>query len=76
MSPRQLPKRVIRVRNREIFLRRFFDGETTEIPQFYIDRIKNDLGDFFQYLPEGALEHDPNAYIKKHETKSELVQKG
>ncbi len=60
----------------DLTVRRFFEGETTEIPQFYINRIKNDLGDFWHYLPEGALEHDPNAYIKKHEAKSELVQMG
>jgi len=60
----------------DITVRRFFEGETTTIPQFYIDRIKNDLGDLWQYLPEGALEHDPQAYLKKHEAEREMVQIG
>jgi hypothetical protein len=41
-----------------------------------VDRVKNDLGDFWNYLPEGALEHDPNAYLKRHTEKQELVQIG
>ncbi len=45
-------------------LRRFFEQETTEIPQFYLNRIKNDLGPLWDWLPPGALEHDPNAYLK------------
>jgi hypothetical protein len=60
----------------DITVRKFFEGETTTIPQFYIDRIKNDLGDLWQYLPEGALEHDPQAYLKRHEAEREVVQIG
>lgn len=45
-------------------LRRFFEQETVEIPQFYIDRIKHDLGPLWDWLPKGALQHDPNAYLK------------
>jgi len=57
-------------------IRRFFDGETTEIPQFYVDRMKQDLGPLWNYLPEGAIYHDPNAYLKKEEAEPELVQLG
>jgi radical SAM superfamily enzyme YgiQ (UPF0313 family) len=46
-------------------LRSFFDGETTEVPQFYVDRVKHELGPLWPYLPEGALVHDPQAYLKK-----------
>lgn len=46
-------------------LRRYLDQETTEIPAFYINRMKRELGDLWDFLPEGALEHDPNAYLKK-----------
>ncbi len=42
---------------------RFFEQETTEIPQFFIQRIRNDLGAFWDWLPDGALSHDPNAYL-------------
>ena len=45
-------------------LRSFFDGQTTKIPQFYIDRIKQDLGPLFSELPAGSIEHDPNAWLK------------
>lgn len=57
-------------------LRKFFDGETTEIPDFYVNRIKNDLGPLWDHLPKGALEHDPNAYLKREEAEPELVQLG
>lgn len=50
-------------------LRRFFEQETTDIPQFYIDRMQQDLGPLWHWLPQGALQHDPNAYLK-----SELTQ--
>ena len=44
-------------------LRRFYEQETTEIPEFFVERIRHDLGPFWQWLPEGALYHDPNAYV-------------
>jgi hypothetical protein len=43
--------------------RGFFEQETTEIPQFYMDRIRTDLGEFWDWLPDGAISHDPNAYF-------------
>lgn len=46
-------------------LRPFFEGETTEVPAFYVDRIKSELGPFWDHLPDGAINHDPNAYLKK-----------
>ena len=47
--------------------RPFFEGETTEIPQFYVERIRKSLGPFWEWLPEGALSHDPNAYLNAEE---------
>ena len=44
--------------------RDYFEGESDVLPQFYIDRVKNDLGPLWEFLPEGAIEHDPYAYIK------------
>lgn len=55
----------------DITMRRFFEGETTEIPAFYINRVKRELGPLWAYLPEGALQHDPNAYLKRHEQEKE-----
>lgn len=44
--------------------RPFFERQTQEIPDFYVDRIRKDLGAFWRWLPEGALAHDPEAYLK------------
>lgn len=44
-------------------LRRYFEQETTELPEFFASQIRNDLGRFWQFLPAGALQHDPNAYL-------------
>ncbi len=54
-------------------LRRFFDGESTEIPSFYVNRVRKDLGPLWDFLPEGALYHDPNAYLK---AQAPLIQLG
>jgi hypothetical protein len=48
-------------------VRGFFDGETTVLPGFYRNRIRKQLGALWDALPEGALMHDPNAYLKRHE---------
>lgn len=42
----------------------FFAQETEEIPAFFVDRIKKDLGPLWEWLPEGALYHDAYAYLK------------
>jgi hypothetical protein len=44
-------------------MRDFFEGETDEVPEFYTARVRRELGPLFPYLPEGALQHDPNAYL-------------
>lgn len=43
-------------------LRRYFDQETTELPAFYVEQVRKDLGPLWEWLPAGALDHDPNAY--------------
>ena len=45
-------------------LRRFFEQETDVVPQFYIDKIRKDLGPFWASLPADALRHDQNAFLK------------
>ena len=35
----------------------------SELPQFYFEMIKRDLGSLWEYLPEGAINHDRNAYM-------------
>jgi hypothetical protein len=48
----------------DVSVRRFFDGESQALPDFYRDKVRKDLGPLWEALPEGALEHDPNAYLK------------
>jgi len=45
-------------------VRRYLEGETDVLPAFYHDRIKHDLGSLYEYLPDGTLYHDPNAYLE------------
>ena len=44
-------------------VRAFFEGETDEVPAFYVDRVRRELGPLWEHLPAGALRHDPNAYL-------------
>jgi hypothetical protein len=44
-------------------LRRFFEQETRELPEFYRAQVQHDLGPFWEWLPPGALMHDQNAYL-------------
>jgi len=54
----------------DVPLRRFFEGETTTVPAFYAEQVRGDLGPFWEALPEGALQHDPNAYLSRHEAQT------
>jgi len=45
-------------------VRDYLEGETDVLPAFYHDRILRELGPLYEYLPEGALYHDPNAYLE------------
>jgi len=54
--------------------RRFFEQETTEIPQFFVQGVRKDLGPFWEWLPKGALYHDPNAYFLSQEKHSESCE--
>jgi hypothetical protein len=44
--------------------RPYFEQETTKLPRFYVDLVRKDLGRLWQWLPQGALYHDANAYLK------------
>jgi len=43
--------------------RDYFEGESDALPQFYVDRVRRDLGPLWGHLPDGALYHDPHAYL-------------
>ncbi|RMH82630.1 MAG: radical SAM protein [Calditrichaeota bacterium] len=52
--------------------RDYFEGETTELPPFYLNILKRDLGALWDWLPEGAVYHDPCAYQKSVEEQQTL----
>jgi len=41
--------------------------KTSELPEFYKEMIKNEMGPLWDSLPEGAIFHDQNAYLKSME---------
>ncbi|HEX6670107.1 MAG TPA: hypothetical protein VF061_11135, partial [Gemmatimonadales bacterium] len=45
-------------------VRGFMEGEEQALPPFYQARIQRDLGELHRHLPDGAVMHDPNAYLK------------
>ncbi|HKT58749.1 MAG TPA: radical SAM protein [Gemmatimonadales bacterium] len=44
-------------------VRDYLEGETDVLPSFYHERIRRELGALYEYLPDGALYHDQNAYL-------------
>jgi hypothetical protein len=59
--------KILRLLKNNPGVRGFFDGDTTVLPDFYRDRMRRQMGPLWDALPEGALMHDPNAYLKRHE---------
>jgi len=49
--------------NTDRSVQRFLEQETMEIPQYFVEIIRKDLGEFWDWLPSGAVYHDPNAYL-------------
>ena len=43
--------------------RNFLDQDTTEIPEFFAEKVRKDLGPLWDWLPKGALTYDANAYF-------------
>jgi B12 binding domain len=64
----KLFKNVIQMLEKDRKFRDFFEGETTELPEFYRNYIKHDLGPMWDWLPEGSLVHDELAYMKEVDT--------
>jgi len=48
-------------------VQRYFEQETTELPAFYVDKVRKDLGPLWAWLPAEALNHDPHAYLTSEE---------
>jgi hypothetical protein len=43
--------------------RNYFEQETQLLPDFYTERMKKNMGPLWDWLPEGAIDHDPHAYL-------------
>ena len=56
-------KEILMRLNSDVKFRDYFEQETTELPRFYLNIIKKELGPLWAWLPEGALFHDQNAYL-------------
>ena len=51
----------------------YFEQESGVLPQFYKNIVCRDLGPLMDWLPEGALYHDPNAYLKSERSRNVLA---
>jgi hypothetical protein len=56
--------RILQLLGSDAKFRAFFEQRSGELPQFYVDRVQKDLGPMWHWLPEGALYHDPQEYLK------------
>jgi hypothetical protein len=45
--------------------RDYFEQQTAALPPFYTELMKKDLGWLWDWLPKGAVLHDPEAYLKE-----------
>jgi hypothetical protein len=60
-------KKILKLLNTDNKFRDYFEQETTELPQFYLNLMKEELGPLWDWLPEGAIFHDQNAYLNSVE---------
>jgi len=58
-------QRFLDLYNTDPQFRAFQNGETTELPQYYINWVQRDLGTLYEWLPEKALIYNPNAHLKQ-----------
>ena len=58
-------RRVRRALAADPAMRRYFEQESSELPRFYLDKMRKDLGPMWDLLPKAAIRHDPHAFMKK-----------
>jgi hypothetical protein len=56
-------------------VRRFMEGDSGQVPEFYLSLIRQELGQLFPHLPEGGLTHDPNAYLNAARTEPVVLSR-
>jgi len=57
----------------DLQFRGYFEQETTKLQESYVDLARKDLGPLWQWSPAGAMDHDPNAYLKSVEKESAIL---
>jgi hypothetical protein len=62
-------RKVKRLLDEDTGFRDYFEGETKVLPDFYMNILKNVLDKMWKWLPEGAINHDQNAYYKSEKEK-------
>lgn len=58
-------RRVRRALAADPAMRRYFEQESSELPRFYLDKMRKDLGPMWDLLPKAAIRHDHHAFMKK-----------
>lgn len=53
--------------------RGYFEGETKVLPAFFENIIRKDLGIWWEWLPAGAMDHNPNIYLEKQQYKKAIA---
>ena len=51
----------------------YFEQKSSVLPRFYEGVVREDLGALMEWLPEGALDHDPNAYLKSEQARGVVM---
>ena len=51
----------------------YFEQESSVLPEFYRNIVGQDLGPLMEWLPEDALYHDSNAYLKSEQWKDVIA---
>jgi hypothetical protein len=51
----------------------YFEQESDELPDFYSDLLRKDLGTLMNWLPTGAMNHDAYGYLKSERNAGQLV---
>src|ERR1017187_865018 len=51
----------------------YFEQESSVLPEFYKNIVRQDLGPLMEWLPEDALYHDPNSYLKSEHSKDVIA---
>ncbi len=46
----------------------YFGQESARVPRFYAGLVRRDLGPLWPWLPPGAMDHDPSAYLRSQPT--------